>query len=110
LKSLGVRLIETKERVGSKASNSSSSISPPQVDEMTKLLKIGIPKMLIIRVVSKDQTMLLRLSKEIKETGTKMIREFKLLSKITLLLRRKERKKMLILKSIVLETLPHFLI
>jgi hypothetical protein len=69
----------------SEASTSSSSASPPQMDEVTKLLKslsakwkgwnwkerraIGIPKMLIIGVVSKDQTMPLRSSKEIKETG-----------------------------------------
>jgi hypothetical protein len=51
--------------------------------------------MLIIGVVSKDQTMPLRSSKETKETGTEMIREFKILSKITLLLMKKERKKML---------------
>jgi len=69
-----------------------------------------IPKMLIIGVVSKHQTMPLKSSKEIKETQKGMIRKFKLLSKITLLLRKKERKNMLILKFIVLETLPHFLI
>ena len=65
---------------------------------------------MIIGVVSKDQTMLLGSSKETKEIGTKMIRGFKILSKITLLLKKKERKKSLILKSIVLETPPHFLI
>jgi hypothetical protein len=66
--------------------------------------------MMIIGVASKHQTIPLRSSKKIKETGIGMIIEFKLLSKITLLLMKKERRKMLILKSIVLETLPHFLI
>jgi hypothetical protein len=100
--------------------------SPPQMDEVTKLLKSLSTRMerlelegkksyrnfqiLIIGVVSKDQTMPLRSSKETKETGTEMIREFMILSKITLLLMKKERKKSLILKYIVLETPPHFLI
>jgi hypothetical protein len=66
--------------------------------------------MMIIGVVSKDQKMLLRSSKETKAIGTEMIKEFKPLSKITLLLMKKERKKSLILKSIVLETPPHFFI
>jgi hypothetical protein len=48
-----------------------------------------------------------RFSKEIKEVGIGMIRESKPLSKITYLLMKKERKKRLILKSIVLETPPH---
>jgi hypothetical protein len=52
----------------------------------------------------------LKSSKEIKETEIEMIRKFKLLSKITLLLTKKERKKSLTLKFIVLGTPPHFLI
>jgi hypothetical protein len=60
--------------------------------------------MLIIGVISEDQIMPLISSKEIKEIGIGMIKKSKPLSKITWLLMKKERKKMMILKSIVLVT------
>jgi hypothetical protein len=91
------------------ASTSGSSAAHPQVNELAKLVKslsaeverlklegkraIGIPLMLKIGVTSKDQITPLRSSKEIKEEGTGMIRKSKPLSKITLLLMKKERKK-----------------
>jgi hypothetical protein len=68
------------------------------------------PLILIIGLALKYVRMPLRSSKETKGARIGMIRKFKLLSKITMLLMKKERKKMLILKSIVLETPPHFLI
>jgi hypothetical protein len=64
--------------------------------------------MLKIGVTSEDQITPPRLSKEIKEEEIGMIRESKLLSKITLLLMKKERKKRWTLKSIALETPPYF--
>jgi hypothetical protein len=64
--------------------------------------------MLIIGVVSKDQLMLLRPSKEIKEARIGMMKEFNPLSKTTLSLMMKKRKRRLIPKSIVLGIPPHF--
>jgi hypothetical protein len=55
---------------------------------------IGTPGMLIIGVILEDPIIPLRSSKEIKEIGIGMIKKYKLLSKITLLLMKKERKKM----------------
>jgi hypothetical protein len=66
--------------------------------------------MMIIGVISEDQIIPLRSSEEIKEIEIDMIKKSYPLSKITLLLMKKERKKMLILKSIVLVTPPHLLI
>ena len=77
---------------------------------MNESRAIGTPRMLIIGVTSEDQIMPLRSSKEIKEIGIGMIKKSKPLSKITRLLLKKERKKMLILKSIVLVTPLHPLI
>jgi hypothetical protein len=66
--------------------------------------------MLIIEVILEDQIIPLRSSKEIQEIGIGMIKNSKLLSKITLLLMKKKRMKKLILKSIVLVTPLHLLI
>jgi hypothetical protein len=65
---------------------------------------------MIIGVIFEDPIMPLRSSKEIKEIGIGMIKNSKPLSKITLLLRKKERRKELTLKSIVLVTPLHLLI
>jgi hypothetical protein len=105
------------------ASTSDSPVVHPQVDELTKLVKslsaemeklklegkrtIGTHRMLIIEEISEDQIMPLRSSKEIKEIGIGMIKKSKPLSKITLLLMKKERMKKLIQKSIVLVTPLH---
>jgi hypothetical protein len=71
---------------------------------------IGTSRILITGVISEDKIMPLRSSREIKEIGIGMIKKSKPLSKITWLLRRKERKKRLILKFIVLVTPLHLLI
>jgi hypothetical protein len=113
-----------RRRGRSEASTSGSSTAHPQVDELAKLVKSLFaeverlklegkqnyrnPIMLKIGVTSENQITPRRLSKEIKEAGIGTIRKSKTLSKITLLLMKKERKKRLILKSIVLETPPHF--
>jgi hypothetical protein len=76
--------------------------------ELEGKLNYRIPLMLKIGVNLEDQIIPPRLSKEIKETEIGMIRKSKLLSKITLLLMKKERRKRFILKSISLETPPHF--
>jgi hypothetical protein len=64
--------------------------------------------MLITEVTSEDQIISLRYFQENLITKIGMIRKSKPLSKITLLLMGSVRKKSLILKSIVLETPPHF--
>jgi hypothetical protein len=70
---------------------------------------IGTHKMLIVEVISEDQIMPPKSSKEIKEIGIGMIKNSKPLSKTTLLLM-KERMTKLILKYIALVTPLHLLI
>jgi hypothetical protein len=112
-------MIETRKS-RAEASTSDSSAAYPQVDELKKLVKslsvemeklkfeerraIRTPRMMIIGVISEYPIIPLRSSKEIKEIGIVMTTKSKPLSKITWLLMKKERKKMLILKSIVLVT------
>jgi hypothetical protein len=69
---------------------------------------IEVLKTLITEVPLGDLIMLLKYFQEIKEVGIGMIKEFKPLSKITLSLMKKKRKRRLILKSIVLGIPPHF--
>jgi hypothetical protein len=71
---------------------------------------IETPRILITGVISKDQIMPLISSREIKEIGIGMIKKSKPLSKMALLLMKKERKKMQIPRSIVLVTPLHTLI
>jgi hypothetical protein len=64
--------------------------------------------MMIKEVPSGYLIMILKYFQEIKEVGIRMIKEFKPLSKITLSLMKKKRKRRLISKSIVLGIPPHF--
>jgi hypothetical protein len=69
---------------------------------------IRVPKMLITKEILEDLILHLRYSQESLVTERVMIRKYKPFSKITLLLVRKERKKISNLISINLETPPHF--
>jgi hypothetical protein len=66
--------------------------------------------MLITKETIGGLTILLRLSKETKGEEIEMTRMLRILSKITLLLMNKERRKSLTLKFIVLGTPTDFLI
>jgi len=107
----------------SEASTSGSSVSHPQVDELTKLVKSLSAEMEKLKlegkqryrntkntwVILEDQLMPIRSSKEIKEIGIGTIKKSKPLSKIIWLLM-KERKKKMTPKSIVLAIPLHLLI
>jgi len=71
---------------------------------------IGTSRILITGVISEEKIIPLRSFREIKEIGIGMTKKSYPLSKIISLLMKKERKKMLILKSIFLVTPPHLLI